>query len=258
MKRSFTNQSIPVISGIFAGQTVDELIAEARYAQDEGATGITIDLFDLKPEFRNTESLKSVVDSVHIPTMFYFYRNDKQEQLDDEQRQKLLLAAADAGASCIDVMGDLYDPAPNQITYDANAIQKQKKLIDAIHAKGAEVIMSSHTNCFRTTEQIMKHLQAQKSRGADIMKIVTTADTQEEFLETIKAIMQTKSTLKAPFILICGGKYAFPVRLMGLSLGVAVTFAVSHYEPKYHMNQPTVRAMKAILDNYHWSIDDVL
>jgi hypothetical protein len=127
---SFLNKPYPVISGIIAGQTPQELVASARNSESEGAMGITIDLHDLKPEFRNSESFKSIINSVNLPFMFYFYRGDKWKKSSDDDRQEVLLAAAEAGASMIDVMGDLYDPSPKEITYSQNAIDKQKRLIE--------------------------------------------------------------------------------------------------------------------------------
>lgn len=41
MKRTFLNQSHPVVTGIFCGQTPAELIAEARNCEFEGADGVT-------------------------------------------------------------------------------------------------------------------------------------------------------------------------------------------------------------------------
>jgi hypothetical protein len=75
--------------------------------------------------------------------MFFFYRNDKWNKSSDDDRQILLLGAAYAGASMIDVMGDFYHPSPMEITRNTKAIDKQKRLIDKIHAKGADVVKPS-------------------------------------------------------------------------------------------------------------------
>jgi len=256
MKFSFLHKPYPIITGIFAGQTPAELIAEARNCEFAGANGIAVDLCDLKPEFRNAKELKGVVDSVNLPFMFVFYRNDMQQKLDDDARQEVLLTAVDAGAAMVDVMGDLYDPSPMEITHNPAAIDKQKRLIDKIHAKGAEVVISSHMACSRTTEQIVAHLKEVEKRGADVVKIVTTADTPDELAEAFKTTMTLKRELKAPFIQLCNGKFSRPHRFMCPALGVSIFFAVSHYEPRYGMGQPTVAAMKAVLDNVHWNIND--
>ncbi len=255
---SFLNKPYPVIAGIFSGQTPSELIVAARNSEFEGAGGIAIDLCDFKPEFRNAESFEKITGSVHLPFMFYFYRDDKWEKLNDDDRQDVLLTAAGAGASMIDVMGDLYDPSDNEITYSKKAIDKQKQLIDKIHDKGADVVISSHTNCYLTTEQVVEHLQEVEKRGADVVKIVTKIDTEEELAEALQTTIVLNKELKTPFIHLCGGKYSRPHRFMCPVLGTSILFAVPQYIDKYPgFFQPTIRAMKAVLDNVHWNIHDI-
>lgn len=257
MKRTFLNHSHPVVTALFSGQTPQELIAEARNSEFEGADGIAVELKDLKPEFRNRESLKSIIDSVNLPFMFCFYRNDMQLNWNDEQRQELLLEAASAGAAMIDVMGDHYDPSPMELTRNPAAIDRQKKLIAEIHARGAGVVISSHMQCPRTAEQVLEHLREVESRGPDVVKIVTTVDTDEELAEAFRTTMLLKRELKTPFIHLCNGRFSRPHRFLGPALGVSILFAVTRYEPRYQMSQPTIRAMKTVLRNLHWNINDL-
>lgn len=257
MKLSFLDKFYPVITGIFAGQTPQELITEARYSEFEGAQGIAIDLMDLKPEFRNYDALKGIIDSVNLPFMFYFYRNDKWQNLDDNARQNVLLTAADAGASMIDVMGDLYDPSPMEITHNPKAIDRQKGLIDDIHSKGAGVVISSHMSFSQTLEQVVEHMCQLESRGPDIVKIVTGVETEDELVEAFRTTIALRRELKIPFIHLCNGKFSRPHRFLGPSLGVSITFAVPRYEERYGLTQPTIRAMKAVQDNLHWNINDI-
>jgi 3-dehydroquinate dehydratase len=255
MRFSFLKKPAPVITGIFSGQNPQELIAQSRASEFEGAGGIAIDLNHLKPEFHNCDSLKSVIDSVDLPFMFYYYRGIER---DDDVRQKLLLTAAEAGAAMIDVMGDLYDPSPREITHNPEAIDKQKRLIDQIHAKGAEVVISSHLPSeFRTTEQVLEHMLDVQSRGADVVKIVTNVNTDEELAEAFKTTMALKRELNVPFIHLCGGKFSRPHRFMGPALGVSIVFGVPYYHSVYSFPQPLIRSIKAVLDNIHWNINDV-
>jgi 3-dehydroquinate dehydratase len=258
MRPSFLNKPYPVITGIMSGQTPQELIAESKNAEFDGAQGLAICLSDLKPDFRNPESLKSVVDSVNLPFMFFFYRNDRWKDSSDEARQEVLLAAASAGAAMIDVMGDLYDPSPLEITRDPSAIDKQKRLIDKIHAKGADVVISSHMSGSRTTEQVIEHLRELESRGPEVVKIVTGINTEAELAEAFRTTMALKRELTKPFIHLGNGKFSRPHRFMGPILGVSILFAVHRYEARYGMTQPTIQAMKAVLDNVHWNIKDVV
>ena len=51
--------------------------------------------------------------------------------------------AIDCGATLCDVMGDMFDKQPDQMAVAEDAIQKQMQLIENLHDKGAEVLMSS-------------------------------------------------------------------------------------------------------------------
>lgn len=257
MKYSFLDRPRPVITGLMAAETPQEFIARARNMEFDGAGAIAIELNYLKPEFRNYDSLKSIIDSVNLPFMAIFYRNDKWGDPSDDERQELLLNAVDAGAAMIDVMGDLYDPSPREITLDSAAIDKQKRLIDDIHSRGSEVIISSHMPDFRTTEQVIEHMKEVESRGADVVKIVHGVTNEEELAETFKTTLALKKELKVPFVHLCNGKLRRPHRFMGPSLGVAITFAVHEYDERYSYNQPTIRSMKAVFDNMHWNIYDI-
>lgn len=254
MKKTFLNQRRPVIASLFTGETPRELAAKAANSEFDGAGGIAIELHDLKPEFRDRDSLKGIIESVNLPFMFCFYRKDRWENRDDDARQELLLAAADAGASMIDVMGDLYDPSPLEFTRDPAAVEKQRRLIDSIHARGAHVVVSSHMACFRSTGQVVEHLQTAEARGADVVKLVQTADTEQELEEAIRTTLALRRELKVPFIHLCNGRFARPHRFFGPALGSSICFAVQRYETGAGA-QPTITALKAVLDNLHWNID---
>ena len=157
----------------------------------------------------------------------------------------------------IDVMGDLYDPSPMEITHNPDAIDKQKRLIDSIHAKGAEVVISSHMWSPRTTEQVVEHMRILESRGPDVVKIVTTVNTEEELAEAFRTTMTLKRELKTPFIHLCNGTFSRPHRFLGPALGVSILFAVHRYDTRYGMSQPTIQSVKAVLDNLHWNINNV-
>ena len=123
----------PVIAALFERTTVEEYIAACIKASLEGADGMAIGLGSLKPEFRNREDLEKIISSVPRPFYVFFYRKDKwipENSMNDDARQDVLMTAADAGAAMIDVMGDLYDPSPMEITRKPAAIRKQKKLIE--------------------------------------------------------------------------------------------------------------------------------
>ena len=98
---------------------------------------------------------------------------------DDELMNGLFLGLK-CGATLVDVMGDTFCPAPEELTTNEEAIKKQMQFIDEIHKKGGEVLMSSHVYEFRPAERVLEMAVEQQRRGADIVKIVTGANTQEE------------------------------------------------------------------------------
>ena len=54
---------------------------------------------------------------------------------------------------------------------------------------GAEVIMSSHILRARNCDEVVDQMLAMEKRGSDIVKIVTAADTESEFVEAVKTTM---------------------------------------------------------------------
>ena len=258
MKRTFfQKKNGAMVTALMTGPTPESLIAQARGAEFDGADAIGIELRDLKPEYRTREVFERIIQSVNLPFMFIFYRNDRWNvHKEDEPRQELLLAAAEAGAGMIDVMGDLYDPSPDEITHNPEAIEKQKRLIDRIHAMGSQVIMSSHPQRAMTADAVLAQLRSFEERGPDVVKIVTAANTEEEFAESVRTIMLLHRELKKPFVHLCNGKFGRIQRFLGMSLGVSINFAAYRYEEFSLMTQPTVRAMRTVLDNLHWDISE--
>ena len=249
-----------MITAIMAGDTPESLIAQIRTADYEGADGICIDLAYLKPEFRNEESLRRVISCVpHMPFMFCFYRHDAYKQFGtDEARQVLLLDAVKAGAHIVDVMGDLYDPSPRECTHSPEAIAKQMELIDRIHEAGSQVVMSSHMSEFLTSDEVLAQLQEFDRRGADVLKLVQTVNSDEELTAAISTTIRLRRELKKPFIHLCNGSHSRLHRFLGPELGVSITFAIASYDLRWPMTQPTVRAMKTVFDNMRFHIDDTL
>ena len=252
-KKTFL-QDHPLLTSLFGGETDRELMAKAANSEFDGADAIAYDLGRLDPKFRNEKTFARIINAVNLPAMFLVYRNDKFLKRDDDARQEVLLTAADAGATMIDVMGDLYDPSPMEFTRKPEAVEKQKRLVDKIHSKGAEVVISSHTGKFLTTEQVLEHMKSLEARGADVVKLVQNTNTELELEEAIRTTFALRRELKVPFIHLCGGKFSRIHRFFGPALGVSIFFAVQRFESGTAV-QPTIRAMRAVLDNLHWNIN---
>ena len=103
----------------------------------------------------------------------------------------------------------------------------------------------------------LEHLLEVEKRGADVVKIVTCVNTEAELAEAVRTTMLLRHELKVPFIHLCNGKFSRPHRFLCPLLGTAILFAVHRYDPRYGFAQPTIRAMKAVLDQIRWNINDI-
>ncbi len=244
MRPSFFDRPAPVVTSIIRGQTPAEIIKWAAASESDGAGGIAVDLERYRPEYRTEAHFRSIMDVFDIPFMFFAYRDDKFAKVQsDDARQEVLLAAASAGASVIDVMADLYAPDPMQLTFDTVAIDKQKRLFDEIRKRGAAAELSCHTPCAVNCEKTLEMMKAMESRGADLVKIVTRAESPDDLAEAFRTTSVLKAELKVPFIHLVSGTYARPHRMAGATLGGAIVFAVHHYEENKEITQPTVKEM---------------
>ena len=257
MNRFFEHKKA-MITLLCCPESIEAAQALVLAAEADGADGIAVELTKLPPEQRTREKFRAVMDSVQLPFMFVDYRNDIFFGADDEARQKYLLLAAEAGAEVIDVMGDLYDPSPLELTCDPVAIRKQKQLIGKIHDLGAKVIMSSHMpDAERSAEEVLDHLREQSSRGADMLKIVVGMHHEAALVEGVRTLLLLRRELDKPFVFLGSGKYSRFIRYIGPKLGAAVEFAVHDYDPGKIYTQPTIRSFRGVLDNFHWDINAV-
>lgn len=257
-KKSFFNRQETAITLLYKPSSIGEAIVIARAAESDGADGIAIEIQRIPQEERAVEHFKNLIDSVQLPFMFIDYRGDILHGDNDEARQQYLLMAIDAGAEVVDIMGDLFDPSPRELTRNPEAIARQKKLIDEIHARGGKVLMSSHvTQEPLSAEEVLEHLQEQSARGADILKIVTLTDTREAAIEAVRTMFLLQEKLDKPYIYLGGGKYARFVRYLGMKLGVAIQFGVHEYTVDMPYFQPTICSFKAVRDNFQWDLGNI-
>jgi len=257
-KRSFFDRQRAAVTLLYSPSSVGEAIAVARAAEMDGADAAALELQRLPLEQRTEDNFRAVMNAVRLPFMFIDYRSDNFLGADDEARQKYLLLAAKCGAEVIDVMGDLYDPAPMELTHNPDAIARQKSLIEEIHSLGAKALMSSHlVTTERSAEQVLEHLREQSSRGADILKIVVGMDTEAAMLEGVRTLLLLHKELDKPFVFLGGGRYGRFIRYIGPQLGAAIEFAVHDYLPMQSYNQPSIRSFRGVIENFHWDIVNI-
>lgn len=231
MKKSFLNSATPFVTEMVQAPTAGQAEIKIRNAIADGATAIGFQMSFLEKQYRTEETLTSIFSAaVDKPVYFTNYRSGLNEGTSDEELTDGLLFGLKCGATLVDVMGDTFDPSPEELTTNENAIAKQMKLIDEVHKKGGEVLMSSHVYEFRNAERVIKIALEQQRRGADIVKIVTGAQTQEEELKNLEICRLLKQELKVPFLFLSAGKYSYLHRTVGPALGVCMWLCFREYD----------------------------
>lgn len=252
-KPTFLHQANPLKVAMLHTADPDECVSRVRTALYDGADAFGLQMCSLPVELRTDEVYKKIMRPMGDKPLYVTnYRGAHSEKHTDEERAAELLHVLRCGATLIDVMGDLYDPVPMQLTHDAAAIARQKEFIHQIHEEGGEVIMSSHTGCYLPPKQVLEFAAAQAERGADIVKIVTNADTEEEMHANLEAITLLKRELNVPFLFLANGRYYKMQRMIGPMLGVCMWLCVVEYTPKCTPTQPLLRSVSQVLANFDY------
>ena len=237
----FVDLPRPFVCALVQQPTLDDTIAMMHQSDYDGAQAIGVDLCRMKEV--SDDDLKKIMRCTTKPVYAMCYRYGDDGRSDDE-RAEMLVRMAKAGASIADVMGDLFDPQPTQLTMDETAVQKQRALIERLHAEGCDVLMSSHLQTAMTAEEIYAHLHEFENRGADVVKIVPVVNTRAELLESIRATMLLKEKLDRPFVHVCNGAFGRHQRTIAPMLGEMLLFGM---EPTRHTGEVVAHLPVGIL-----------
>lgn len=217
-------------------------------AGPEGAEAFGMQLCRMKPEYANEQTFRELFDYAgDKPVYVTNYRYGYNEGKSDEELADGILRLADLGATLCDVMGDLFDKQDDELARDKQAIEKQMALIDALHARGAEVLISSHVFKFTPAERVLEIALEQQRRGADVCKIVTGASTMAEQIENLRIVTLLRESLKIPFLFLSGGKSYVSRRISG-ALGNCMSLCVLEHDALSTPAQPLLQDMKLLRD----------
>lgn len=205
-----------------------------------GAEAFGMQFCRLQPQYRTADVYRRLFAAAQRPVYVTNYRLGYNEGKRDEQIAEELVELAACGADLVDVLGDLYDPQPDEMAKDAHAIATQTELIDRLHAQGAKVLLSSHVLKFTRYEDVLKIAEEQARRGADVCKIVTNAETAEEQQENIDIIRRLKREFPHPFLFLCIGECDL-LRKSGGMLGNCMDLCVFEHDALSAPAQPLLR-----------------
>lgn len=264
MYPTFLNQNRPLITGMILKDNPDSIRFAVKNSIFDGADCLGIQLEKLKKEYKTEENYKRIFSACSgHPIYITNYRGAENKGFTDEELADELVKALSLGATLGDVPASLFDAESGmgvglELSMKPDAIKKQMDLIERIHNLGKEVIMSSHVLKFTPAETVLEIAFEQQRRGADIVKIVTAANSDEEQIENLRITTLLKKELDVPFLFLSGGTHSKIHRMIGAQLGCVTYLAVREHDERAVPTQPTIKSAKAVRDNFDYLPDIII
>ena len=246
MKKSFLNCEKPILTCMVQADNPDRIRELVEKSIGGGADAFGMQFCRLKPEYRTREVYRELFALTEgRPVYATNYRVAENEDKSEDRLAEELLELAECGAVLCDVPADLFDRPEGEATIiceptmKREAVEKQIRLIDDLHARGAEVIMSSHLGKFIPAERVLEIALEHKRRGADITKIVTGASDMNEQIENMRIVNILRENLDIPFLFLSGGECFISRRLSDV-LGNCMSLCVYEYDEFATTFQPLI------------------
>ena len=246
--KTFLKFEKPILTCMVQADNPDRIKELIDLSLPLGAEAFGMQFCKMKAEYRNKETYKDLFSYSSKPTYVTNYREHLSNKGKlDETLAAELLELAECGATLCDVMGDYFDACDGELTMNDEAVKKQMALIDELHKRGAEVLMSSHVLKFTPALRVLEIALEHQRRGADICKIVTRADTMAQQIENLRIIDLLRQNLKIPFLFLCGGECRI-LRRIGGNIGNCMTLCVHEYDELATKSQPLLSEIKKLRD----------
>ena len=157
MKKSFLNHDEAILTTMVQADNPDRIKELIELSRPEGAEAFGMQFCRMKAEYRTREIYRGLFEFAKpYPVYVTNYRDGENKGKSDDNLAEELLELAECGATLCDVMGDYFDRTVGELTMNENAVKKQMKLIDDLHARGAEVLMSSHVLKFTAADRVLE------------------------------------------------------------------------------------------------------
>ncbi len=249
-KTTFLNQSRPLLTCMIQAATPTDARLAIRNASFDGCDAFGFQQCQMGLEYRDEGTIRGLFRLMGgKPIYVTNYRGAKNTGMSDDELAEGLVELIRRGATLADVIGDLYAPAPLELTKDEQAIDKQRRLIERIHEEGGEVLMSSHVLRYLPAEQVLEIAFEQKRRGADVVKIVTAGNSDEEEIDNLRTTQLLAKELDIPFLFLSGGTHCKRHRMLGFAFGCNLVLCVGRYDALATTSQPMLHAERAIVDH---------
>ncbi len=245
MNSSFLLEDRPTLVAMMKSQKTSDLLSEIKNALSQGADAFGIQLESLVPEEKNAENYRRILDAMGgKPAYVTNYIRGNHLDLSDDELINQLFDIARCGAKLIDIRCDSFDRQPDEYTEDVIAAQKQSDVIKAMKEIGVDILVSSHIFRFVPYEDVRKIAQLQKERGADIVKIVTEANSYEDLVENFRISMLLRQEF-GKSLFLCNGTHCKRHRILDPLVGPGMFLVVE--DSNAGGNQPGITQAKEAL-----------
>ena len=256
----------PAIAGVVREKTVRAAIAQIKNCYLHGAQMIDLHLSCL--EDQSEEGIRAIIEKSPLPVLALNYASAydwSPISYTEEEREELFLRAIRAGAAGVDIQGYTFDlpsktgfhgedkysftkGSPNEIVTDAAVIERQSAFIEKVHAMGGEVLLSCHPGIPMNRAQVVELALFLEKRNPDIIKIVTIANSTEDMLESLHAMVELKKTVKTPISYHAGGKFGGLSRVVCPVLGGQIAFCVDRFSESSTLEQLELASAKQTIE----------
>lgn len=244
--KTFLDGSKPLVAMIQC-RTEKECIEKINRSFIDGAEAFGVQLCQLKREERTSEKLKNIFSACKDkPIYVTSYRYNQSEGMSDRECADLLIKALECGATLLDIPGDLFSQNQYQITTDKTAVELQRGLIETIHKKGGEVLISTHDFRELSGEEVFNIAKLQSEHGADVIKIVVKSESIEKLPEYIKVIQRVNKEIGKPFLFLDVGACSNILRKVGGFFGSCMYLCVESHSELDTLAQPTIKQVLTI------------
>lgn len=250
----------PLVTYMLQSADAEAMLADITNAVENGADAIGMQLEGLQESMISADFIKHAVEAANGKPLYVtnYRRGSRYPEKSDEVLAKELLTALDCGALIIDIPGNMFSEDEIEITYDHEAIKKQREFIEEIHKRGGIALMSSHMLKYMPRDKVYELAKVQESRGADIAKIVTNADTEKELTENLIISAELQNMIDIPYLFLCNGKCCAKHRMLSAALGSCMMLCSTELLPKH--NQPNLgygKELFELIDSHRRNLGEI-
>ncbi len=247
MPLKFLVEGRPTITAMIKSSDTEKILVEIDKILEQGTDAFGFQIETLRPEERCEKNYKRIFDAMKGKPCYVtnYYRGNPVPITDDEAMDELCLAIQ-CGGMLADIPADTYDRVPGEFSENPEAVEKQMRVVERIHAIGGEVLMSSHVLRYADCDEVMKIARAHRDRGADIAKVVTAAGSEAELLNNLRTTVILKERLGIPSLFLCIGTHCNRHRMVGPTIGSDM-FLVVENSREGICPQPSIRQAREIL-----------